>query len=122
MKTHTTIGRDTINRSMEALNLENVSSFLMIGREIASSHHEKWDGSGYPLGLKGSDIPLSGRLMAICDVYDALISKRVYKDPFPHDKAVEIILEGRGQHFDPDLVDAFLLLKSKFDDIASGKI
>ncbi|PKL51125.1 MAG: two-component system response regulator [Candidatus Riflebacteria bacterium HGW-Riflebacteria-2] len=122
MKTHTTIGRDTINKSIDEINLESVSSFLQIGREIASSHHEKWDGSGYPLGLLGDDIPFSGRLMAICDVYDALISKRVYKDAFPHEKAVEIILEGRGKHFDPDLVDAFIELKSKFYDIASGKI
>ena len=121
MKTHTTIGRDTINKSIDEINLENVSSFLQIGREIASSHHEKWDGSGYPMGLLGEEIPLSGRLMAICDVYDALVSKRVYKDAFPHEKAVEIILEGRGKHFDPDLVDAFLDLNSKFYDIASGK-
>ena len=121
MKTHTTIGRDTINRSIDEINLENVSSFLQIGREIAISHHEKWDGSGYPMGLLGEEIPLSGRLMAICDVYDALISKRVYKEAFPHEKAVEIIIEGRAKHFDPDLVDAFLDLKDKFHDIASGK-
>jgi putative two-component system response regulator len=96
MKTHTTIGRETITRSMESLDLEKVSSFLRIGREIAWSHHEKWDGSGYPIGLKDEAIPLSGRLMAICDVYDALISKRVYKDAFSHEKAVEIIREGHG--------------------------
>lgn len=121
MKTHTTIGRDTINRSINEINLENVSSFLQIGREIAISHHEKWDGSGYPMGLLGEGIPLSGRLMAISDVYDALTSKRVYKDAFSHEKAVAIILEGRGKHFDPDLVDAFIELESKFYDIASGK-
>ncbi len=120
MKTHTTIGRETITRSMESLDLEKVSSFLRIGREIAWSHHEKWDGSGYPIGLKDEAIPLSGRLMAICDVYDALISKRVYKDAFPHAKAVEIIREGQGKHFDPDLVEAFLFLNSRFHEIASG--
>jgi len=122
MKTHTTIGRDAINKSIDEINLENVSSFLQIGREIASSHHEKWDGSGYPLGLAGEAIPLSGRLMAICDVYDALISRRVYKEPFSHEKAVEIILAGRGKHFEPDLVDAFDELKGKFHNIALGKI
>lgn len=121
MKTHTTIGRDTINRSINEINLENVSSFLQIGREIAISHHEKWDGSGYPMGLHGEGIPLSGRLMAVSDVYDALTSKRVYKDAFSHEKAVAIILEGRSKHFDPDLVDAFIELENKFYDIASGK-
>lgn len=121
MKTHTTIGRDAINKSINEINLENVSSFLQIGREIASSHHEKWDGSGYPTGLQEEAIPLSGRLMAICDVYDALVSKRVYKDAFSHEKAVEIILEGRGKHFDPDLVDAFFDLKDKFAEISKGK-
>lgn len=120
MKTHTTIGRDAITRSMEAMDLENISSFLKIGREIASSHHEKWDGSGYPDGLAGETIPLSGRLMAICDVYDALISKRVYKEAFPHEAAVKIVSEGKGRHFDPDLTEAFLHLNEGFHDIATG--
>ena len=71
-------------------------------------HQEKWDGSGYPQGLAGEQIPLSARLMAVADVYDALISRRVYKEGMPHEKAVAIIEEGRGTHFDPDLVDAFL--------------
>jgi putative two-component system response regulator len=108
MKTHTTLGRDAIVAA-ETL-LDEPVSFLEYARKIAYSHQEKWDGSGYPEGLAGERIPLSARLMAVADVYDALISRRVYKPPFPHDKAVEIIREGRGKHFDPDVVDAFLAI------------
>ncbi|NOY71882.1 MAG: hypothetical protein GXP14_05815, partial [Gammaproteobacteria bacterium] len=86
--------------------------------EIAFTHHEKWDGSGYPRGLKGDEIPVSGRLMAISDVYDALISKRVYKTAFSHKKAAGIIHEGKGTHFDPDMVDAFIALEQNFIAIA----
>ena len=118
MKTHVTIGRDAITRGLERLNLKEGSSFLRFGREIAYSHHEKWDGSGYPEGLQGMAIPLSGRLMAVCDVYDALISRRVYKAPFSHEKAVEIVRDGSGKHFDPVLADAFLQLESEFLAIA----
>jgi putative two-component system response regulator len=82
--------------------------FLTLAKEIAYGHHEKWDGSGYPQGIKGDAIPLSARLMAVADVYDALISRRVYKDGMSHDQAVAIIRQGRGSHFDPDVVDAFL--------------
>ncbi|MBD3321519.1 MAG: response regulator [Chitinivibrionales bacterium] len=115
MKKHTTYGHDAIMASEKKLG-EN--SFLRYAREIAYTHQEKWDGSGYPCGLAGEDIPVSGRLMAIADVYDALISKRVYKPPFTHDKAVGIIKEGRGSHFDPDMVDAFLEIKEDFRKIA----
>jgi response regulator RpfG family c-di-GMP phosphodiesterase len=96
------------------------NSFLRLAQEIAHTHHEKWDGSGYPQGLKGKDIPLSGRLMALADVYDALISKRVYKPAFPHEKAKEIILEGRESHFDPDVVDTFLAVEDEFVAIAAA--
>jgi len=105
MKTHAQIGGDALYATEKLLG-EN--SFLNYAREIAISHHEKWDGTGYPMGLKGEAIPLSGRLMALADVYDALISKRVYKPAFSHDKAKNIILEGKGKHFDPSIVDAFL--------------
>ena len=115
MKLHTILGRDAIMAAEVRLG-EN--SFLMIAREIAESHQEKWDGSGYPHGLAGDAIPISGRLMAVADVYDALISKRVYKPPFPHSKAVELIKAGRGTHFDPDIADAFLQLEAKFRDVA----
>jgi len=94
------------------------NSFLHFAREIAETHHEKWDGSGYPAGMKGEEIPICGRLMAIADVYDALISKRVYKRPFTHKKAVEFIVQGRSSHFDPDMVDAFIELEEEFRKIA----
>lgn len=116
MKTHTTLGRDAILVAERRLALPN--SFLRFAREIAYSHQEKWDGSGYPQGLTEESIPLSARLMAVADVYDALISKRVYKPAFSHEKAIEIITEGRGSHFDPDMVDAFVMIAEDFRDIA----
>ena len=94
------------------------SQFLIYAKEIIYGHHEKWDGSGYPQGLAGEQIPLSARLMAIADVYDALICRRCYKQPFSHEKAVAIILEGRGTHFDPSLVDAFSAISEEFYEIA----
>ncbi|MDR3640264.1 MAG: two-component system response regulator [Humidesulfovibrio sp.] len=115
MKTHTTIGYEAL-RGVEA-RLGN-NSFFRYAREIAHSHHERWDGEGYPLGLAGEDIPLSGRIMAIADVYDALTSKRVYKGAMPHEDAARIIVEGRGTHFDPSLVDAFITLQESFRRIA----
>jgi putative two-component system response regulator len=117
MKTHTTLGRDAILAAEKTL--DTPSSFLRHAREIAYYHQEKWDGSGYPEGLKGEQIPLSARLMAIADVYDALISRRVYKPAFPHEKAVEIIREGRDKHFDPDMTDAFLEVADEFKEIAA---
>ncbi len=90
------------------------NSFLKIAQEIAWTHHEKWDGSGYPEGIKEESIPLSGRLMALVDVYDALISERVYKEAYSHEEARSIIIEGKGTHFDPDVVEAFLEIEEKF--------
>ena len=115
MKKHTVYGHDALLITEQKLGAD---TFLQYAREIAHTHQEKWDGSGYPSGLKGEEIPLGGRLMALADVYDALISKRVYKPPFPHEKAVQIILEGKGQHFDPELVDAFVELQETFRNIA----
>ncbi len=115
IKKHSVYGRNAIAVSEKRLGKK---SFLQYAKIIAESHHEKWDGTGYPHGLKADDIPIPGRLMAIADVYDALISKRVYKPPFSHDKAVAIIAEGKGQHFDPDMVDAFLELEDQFRQIA----
>ncbi len=115
MKKHTIYGEEALRITEQKLGGD---SFLRYAKEIAYTHQEKWDGTGYPQGLKGDEIPLSGRLMALADVYDALISKRVYKPPFPHGKAVEIIVEGRDKHFDPDLVDAFLELEDTFRNIA----
>jgi putative two-component system response regulator len=115
MKKHCEYGRDALAKAEEYL---GPTSFLNYAKEIAYTHHEKWDGSGYPQRLKGDGIPLSGRLMAIADVYDALISKRVYKPPFPHVKAVAILAEGRGSHFDPNLIDAFMEIEDDFRAIA----
>ncbi|WP_455921234.1 HD-GYP domain-containing protein [Pseudomonas putida] len=116
MKTHTTLGRDAIQHAEDQLGIE--VDFLHLAKEIAYGHQEKWDGSGYPQGLATDDIPIGARLMAIADVYDALISRRVYKPGMPHGQAVEIIREGRGSHFDPDICDAFLANAEQFQAIA----
>lgn len=118
MKTHTRIGRDSIAAAQETLG--DHSEFLALAREIAYGHHEKWDGTGYPEGLKGEQIPVSARLMAVADVYDALISERVYKKALSHDEAVKVIREGRGNHFDPTVVDAFLELAEEFRTMAES--
>ncbi|MFZ3220349.1 MAG: two-component system response regulator [Rhodoferax sp.] len=112
MKTHTTLGRNAIEYAERSLGTD--VEFLRMAKEIALSHHEKWDGTGYPQGLSGDAIPISARLMALADVYDALISRRVYKEGMPHEKAVDIIRSGRASHFDPDVVDAFMALQEVF--------
>ena len=117
MKTHTTLGKEAIEHAERALGTP--VPFLSMAKEIAYSHQEKWDGSGYPEGLAGEDIPVSARLMAVADVYDALISRRVYKEGMPHEDAVKIMIEGRGKHFDPDMIDAFIELKDEFRAIAA---
>ena len=117
MRQHTLFGAEAIGAAETDMHCEG-DSFLRFAREIALCHHEKWDGSGYPHGLAGKDIPLSARLMALADVYDALTTVRVYKPAFPHDKAVDIIREGRGQHFDPRVVDSFLRIEDRFAAIA----
>lgn len=122
MKKHTVYGYEAILRAEQYLGADEGSSFLRYAREIAYTHQEKWDGSGYPQGLSGDDIPLSGRIMALADVYDALISKRVYKPPFPHKKALEIMKKGRGSHFDPVIFDAFLELETAFIEIALANL
>ncbi|MSQ75568.1 MAG: two-component system response regulator [Rhodoferax sp.] len=116
MKTHTTIGFESIVRAEKALGV--AFDFLLLAKEIALWHQEKWDGSGYPQALVGDAIPLSARLMAVADVYDALISKRVYKAAMTHEQAVAIMSRGRGGHFDPDILDAFLLCQEDFRAIA----
>jgi putative two-component system response regulator len=116
MKTHTTMGRDAIAHAEEALGVD--TEFFAYAKEIAYSHHEKWDGTGYPMGLAGEQIPIAARLMAVADVYDALISRKVYKPAMAHDDAVRIIGQTRGRHFDPDMVDTFLELQDTFQAIA----
>jgi putative two-component system response regulator len=116
MKTHSVLGYNAIAHAEQQLSTP--VDFLSCAKEIALSHQEKWDGSGYPHALKGDEIPVSARLMAVADVYDALISRRVYKEGMPHEKAVSIIRDGRGQHFDPDITDAFLAIHEEFYAIA----
>ena len=116
MKTHTTIGNEAIEMAQNQLGME--LEFLACVQEIALNHHERWDGGGYPRGLSGADIPVSARLMAVADVYDALISERVYKKAFSHDRAVAILVDGRGSHLDPDVVDAFLAIEEKIKAVA----
>ena len=116
MKSHVTVGITVIERIMSDT---KEHTFLNCAMLFARAHHEKWDGTGYPAGLKGEEIPLEGRLMAVADVYDALISKRPYKKPFSHDEAKRIIEEGAGTHFDPVLVGAFRNVADEFDLVAS---
>ncbi|HAT49836.1 MAG: two-component system response regulator [Nitrospirae bacterium] len=116
MKKHPDHGRHAISAAERSIS--QATNFLQFAKEIAYSHHEKWDGSGYPEGLKGDAIPVTARLMAVADVYDALISRRIYKPPFTHEAAMTIIREGRGTHFDPDVVDAFLEISPSFQKIA----
>jgi len=119
MKEHVSAGVDAIER-ISGNTSEH--AFLHHALRIAGTHHEKWDGTGYPIGLKGHNIPLEGRLMAIVDVYDALISERSYKKAFVHEEACAIIEEGAGKHFDPVLVDAFRNVKDSFDQIAHDTV
>lgn len=114
MKTHAMIGATTL---LTVSDRYPKNTFVNMGIAIARAHHEKWDGSGYPDGLAGEDIPLAGRIMALADVYDALRSKRPYKEPFSHEKSCAIILEGRGRHFDPAVIDAFLEVEDRFAQI-----
>ena len=107
MKTHTSIGGEILQGP----------DFLMFSRNVALGHHEKFDGNGYPSGLKGEDIPLEARIVALADVYDALTSKRVYKQSFPFEKTYAIIMEGKGTAFDPDVVDAFEKTIDQFQEI-----
>lgn len=111
MKNHTIIGANTLR---EVYQQHPGNKFLRLGIEIAESHHERWDGSGYPYGLIGENIPLAGRILSVGDVYDAITSRRYYKPAFSHAKSRAIILEGRGKHFDPKIVDAFLAAEEEF--------
>ena len=116
MRTHTTLGHDALVRAEKTLG--RASPLLTVAKELALCHQEKWDGTGYPKGLWAEQIPLSARIVALADVFDALISNKVYKDGVSHDRAVQIITEGRGAHFDPAVVDAFLEVHEIFRSIA----
>jgi len=117
MKTHAAIGR----RFFESLLKESPGApFLEMCRDTAASHHERWDGAGYPEGLKGAAIPLAGRLMALSDVYDALTSERCYKKAMTHEEAKKIVLDGAGAHFDPAVVSAFQAQEEAFRETATA--
>ena len=115
MKKHAVIGRNAIRATERKLGNK---SFLRLAHDIAYTHHEKWNGTGYPQSLRGEEIPLCGRLMALADTYDALISQRVYKPLLTHEEAIRIIVKDKGTHFDPDVVDAFLTVSEEFRNIA----
>lgn len=117
MKQHTLIGGKTLAATLQA---HPEASFLKVARDIAESHHERWDGSGYPRGLHGDEIPLSGRIVALADVYDALVSERVYKDALSHDDVQAMIVAERGKQFDPAVVDAFVRNAERFADVGSA--
>ena len=114
MKQHAQIGSETLDAALKA---RPDAGYLRMARDIAQTHHEKYDGSGYPLGLQGDQIPLCGRIVALADVYDALTTKRIYKSAFSHQRARDIIVDGAGKHFDPVIVDAFLAIEERFIDI-----
>lgn len=118
MKGHSGIGADILREVDQ--NHPGIK-FITLGMEIAGGHHEKWDGSGYPASLAGEDIPLAARLVAVCDVYDALVSRRCYKEPFSHEKSVGIILNGAGASFDPAVVDAFMEVTQEFRRILDSR-
>ena len=117
MKKHTTFGVEALSYNSKK---EQPPSFIKTAIEIAGTHHEKFDGSGYPMGLKGKDIPLAGRIMAITDVYDALTSKRVYKPAYEHEYAIELIKSESGKQFDPEIVEAFMEIQDKIFEIANN--
>ena len=120
IKKHTTAGRDIISSAIDMVSEES-SGYLIEARNLAWCHHEKWDGTGYPRGLAGEDIPLSARIMAVADVFDALVSRRSYKEPFPFDRSMEIIREGSGTHFDPKVAQAFLRAEAEVRRVAGGQ-
>ncbi|MEL4253517.1 phosphohydrolase [Shewanella xiamenensis] len=119
IKAHPVIGGQVLASLLE---YAPQCTFIKMGRDIASGHHEKWDGSGYPLGLKEENIPLSARIVALVDVYDALTSPRCYKRPFTHEDAKAMILEGRAKHFDPVLVDCFMQIHTEFEVLSKASL
>ncbi len=115
MKTHTLLGVESIERAEVVI--DEPETYLRFAKEIAAYHHERWDGTGYPYGLVGEAIPLAARLMSVADVYDALVSKRVYKKAFPHQMAIDVITQAAGVQFDPVVVEAFVALQNRFLEI-----
>lgn len=118
MKTHTTVGKQAFDKIIKET---GGTRWLYLARDMAYCHHERWDGTGYPNGLKGEEIPLYARMLTIADVYDALTSSRAYKEAFSHQKARDIIIEGKGSYFDPGLVDIFIKVNHQFEDMLSRR-
>ena len=116
MKTHTTKGAELINKSFRNIDNEDYTSMI---HDVALYHHEKWNGKGYPMGLSGTSIPLSARIMAVADVFDAISQKRCYRDAMPFDKCFEIISDGRGTDFDPEITDVFISLRPIIEQICT---
>lgn len=119
MKTHPLIGADALTKIVHISGHPENNQFLNYAREMTASHHEKWDGSGYPYGLIGEDIPLAGRLMALADVFDALYSRRIYKKAYSFEETKQHILQLSGTHFDPDVVAAFMARSEDFLQVAT---
>ncbi len=117
MRRHPGFGHQVIASAERRAGISN-DVLLRLAKEVVYTHHEWWDGTGYPRGLKGEEIPVTGRLVAVVDVYDALVSRRVYKERIPHDEAVRMIVEGRGTHFDPDVVDAVVQVQEEWQQIS----
>ena len=119
IKRHTIMG----GNALKAIDSQiEGKSFLAMGKEIAYNHHEKWDGTGYPRGLKGEAIPLSARIIAVADVYDALTTKRFYKEAYSHDKAKTMIIRLKGKHFDPEIVEAFIVIEKEFNRVRKERL
>jgi putative two-component system response regulator len=118
MKKHTEYGRNAMMKARTYLAVPSERPLFCCAEQMAYSHHERWNGEGYPEMLAGEDIPLCGRIMAVADVYDALVSKRVYKPPFPHRKALSVMEKGRGVHFDPRILDAFMSVEEEIRSVA----
>ncbi|MCR5461235.1 MAG: HD domain-containing protein [Acetatifactor sp.] len=114
MKSHTTAGQKIIQQTIRTI---PEADYLKEAMNLAAYHHEKWNGKGYPYGLAGEEIPLSARVMAVADVFDALVSRRCYKEPFSYEKAISIITEGSGLHFDPQVVEAFLASEEEVKEV-----
>lgn len=118
MRTHTLLGHAAIERAQKTLGIDNSDPLFVLVKEMVLSHHEKWNGTGYPHGLVGDAIPVAARLLALADAYDSMISSKVYKEGQPHREAVKTIFSERGEHFDPDIVDAFMDIHPSFEAIA----
>jgi response regulator RpfG family c-di-GMP phosphodiesterase len=117
MRKHPAHGRDVILQAEQQAGVRD-DAILAMAKDIVYTHHERWDGTGYPEGLRGAEIPVAGRLMALVDVYDAAVSRVLYRQPMSHDKAVDFIVAGKGTHFDPAVVDAFVVIAPSFTSVS----